>query len=112
MARVKKEEDIELRARKEEGSEPRTRCNARSDHHSEALTLARYLINRTKLAQQCGGLPDDLTIELSDFSIDRINIESRLKHDFHCFPSDSLFAGTRTITFVFCVNENQSARTS
>jgi hypothetical protein len=25
MARVKKEEDVELRARKEEGSEPRTR---------------------------------------------------------------------------------------
>ena len=49
---------------KKKGQSRALGCNARSDHHSEALALARYLMNRTKLAQQCGGLPDDLTIEL------------------------------------------------
>jgi hypothetical protein len=49
---------------KKKGQSRALGCNARSDHHSEALALARYLMNRTKLAQQCGGLPYDLTIEL------------------------------------------------
>jgi hypothetical protein len=32
-------------------------CNARSDHHSEALASARYLMKRTKLARNAAVCP-------------------------------------------------------